>query len=175
MHDEHKRLGTLFMRLPAELRIDIYERIFNASLDGSLLPDPLDPRPIKKAMLCILHINRTIRNKSRNVCTRLAKRHIQALEASIEAENITRIEIINISISPPPAANSLHVRPYWVRFEHLAGLAEKISYDANRLVALHGLLQVLHVPHRSRLHLPWLDVLRRLHLLLRDSRSQTEP
>lgn len=175
MHEEHKLLGSLFMRLPFELRIDIYERIVNASLDNSLLPNPLDPMPMQKAMLRTLHINRAVCNESHGICTKLAKRHIQALETSIEAENISRVEIINISLSLPPAANSPRFQPYWLRYKRLAGLAEQISYDANKLVALHGLLRVLHVPHRSRLHLPWLDVLRRLHLLLRDSRSQTEP
>jgi hypothetical protein len=62
MHDEHEHLSSHFMRLPTELRIDFYERIFNASRDNSLLPNPLDPRVMQKAMLPTLHINRAIRN-----------------------------------------------------------------------------------------------------------------
>lgn len=170
-HDD-KNFDSLFMRLPIELRLDIYERVFNASLDNIILPDPLDPRLMQKAMLCNLHIDRTIRNESHDICTKLAKRHIQALDASIDAENIARVEIINISVSPPPVATSPLYQPYWVRFERLAGVAEKLSYDANKLVALHGLLRVLHVPHDGRLHVPWLSMLRRLHLLFRDRRKK---
>jgi hypothetical protein len=175
MHDEHKHLDSLFMRLPTELRLDIYERVFNTSLDDSLLSDLLDPKPMQKAILQTLHINRAIRSESRDICIKLAKRHIQALEASIEAEDIARIEILNISISPPPAATSPRFQPYWARFQRLAGLAERISYDANKLIALYGLLRILRVPHGGQLYLPWLDVLRRLHLLFRGTRQKLDP
>lgn len=168
MNNEDNNLGSLFMRIPIELRIDIYEHIFNASLDSNLLPNPLDPKLMQKAMLRTLHINRIIRSESQDICTKLAKRNIEALEASIEAEDITRIEIINISVSPHPGANSPHFQPYWARFERLAGLAGKISCDANKLIALYGLLRILRVPRGGRLHMPWLDVLRRCHLLFRD-------
>lgn len=172
MNHEDKHLNSLFMRLPIELRLDIYERVFNASRDNSLLPDHLDPRVMQKAMLSTLHTNRTIRNESHDLCTKLAKRHIQALEASIDAENIARVEIINVSVSPPPVATSPLYQPYWVRFERLAGVAEKLSYDANKLVALHGLLRVLHISHDGRLHIPWLGMVRRLHLFFRDRRQK---
>jgi hypothetical protein len=166
MDDGGKDLGSLFMRLPTELRIDIYERILNASLDNSLLSSSLDHRPMQKAMLRILHINRNIRNESQDIFTKLAKRHIETLEADIGAENITCMNIINISISPLPAATSPRFQPYWARFERLAGIADKISYDANKLMALYGLLRILHVPLGGRLNVPWLDMLRRLHFLL---------
>lgn len=97
MHDEGRDLGSLFMKLPAEIRIDIYERVFNASLENSLLPSPLASSPMQKAMLRTLHINRAIRNESQETCTKLAKHHIEALEAGIEAENVTSLEIYDIS------------------------------------------------------------------------------
>lgn len=169
MHDEGRDLGSLFMKLPAEIRIDIYERVFNASLENSLLPSPLASSPMQKAMLRTLHINRAIRNESQETCTKLAKHHIEALEAGIEAENVTSLEIYDISIVPPPAATSPRSQPYWARFERLQGLAEGISYDANELMALYGLLQILHVPHGGRINVPWLEVLRRIHLLFQDN------
>lgn len=175
MHDGGKDLGSLFMRLPTELRIDIYERSFNASLDNSLLSSPLDAMPMQKAMLRTLHINQSIRNESQDICTKLAKRHIEALEAGIEAETATRMNILYFSISPPPAATSPRFQPYWARFERLAGIANKISYDANKLMALYGLLRILHVPHGGRPNVPWLDELRRLHLLFRDKGQRFDP
>jgi len=36
-------------------------------------------------------------------------------------------------------------------------------------MALYGLLQILHVPHSGRINVPWLEVLRRLHLLFQDN------
>ncbi|GAB7330333.1 hypothetical protein MBLNU13_g01968t2 [Cladosporium sp. NU13] len=130
---------------------------------------------MQKLTLRILHINQIIRNESQDICTKLAKRHIEALEAGIEAEHITRMEIINISVSPPPAATSPRYQPYWVRFGHLAGLAEKISYNADKLMAFYELLRILHVPHDGRLNIPWLDVLRRLHLLFRNNEQRSGP
>ncbi|GAB7330332.1 hypothetical protein MBLNU13_g01968t1 [Cladosporium sp. NU13] len=44
---------------------------------------------MQKLTLRILHINQIIRNESQDICTKLAKRHIEALEAGIEAEHIT--------------------------------------------------------------------------------------
>jgi len=112
MPDEGRDLGSLFMELPPEIRIDIYERVFNASLENSLLPSPLESSPMQKAMLRTLHINRAIRNESQETCTKLAKHHIEALEAGIEAENVTSLEIYDISIVPPPAATSPRSQPY---------------------------------------------------------------
>lgn len=154
MPDEGNDLGSLFMRHPTELRIDIYERIFDASLKNSLLPSPLESSPMQKAMLRTLHINRTVRNESQDTYTKLAKHHIEVLEAGIEAENVTSLEIHDISIVPPPAATSPRSQPYWARFERLKGLAEEISYDANKLMAFYGLLQILHVPHGGRINVP---------------------
>jgi hypothetical protein len=169
MPDEGNDLGSLFMRLPTEIRINIYERVFNATLENSLLPSSLESSPMQKAMLRTLHINRTIRNESQDAYTKLAKHHIEALEAGIEAENVTCMEISDIGIVLPPAATSPHSQSYWKRFERLEGLAEEISYDANKLMALYGLLRALHVPHGGRINTPNLEVLRRLHLLFQDN------
>jgi hypothetical protein len=42
MNTNNDHQDNLFMKLPAELRIDIYERIFNASLNNISEKDPLD-------------------------------------------------------------------------------------------------------------------------------------
>jgi hypothetical protein len=86
MSDEGKDLDSLFMRLPTELRIDIYERVFNAGLDNSLLSSPLKSSPMQKAMLRILHINQTIRNESQDTCTKLAKHHIEGTQPSFPSD-----------------------------------------------------------------------------------------
>jgi hypothetical protein len=155
------------MKLPIELRIDVYERVFNASLDDDLLPDPLKHVLMRKAMLCILNIDRTIRNESQEVCIGLATRHLKALEASIIADKITHNEAFRIGMFSPPVIDSPHFRQYWERYKGFAGLAEKISYDANKVIALYELLRILNVAYDSRLHVPWLNVLRHLHLAYR--------
>jgi hypothetical protein len=172
MHEEHKHLGSVFMRLPFELRIDIYERIFNASLDNSLLPDPLDPRTMRRAMLRTLHINRAIRNESHDICTKLVKRHIKAPGARIMGDNTTRYEITRICIFSPPATNSPHFQPYRGLVERLASPIEMISCDANKVIALCGFLRALKTPHGGKLGVPLLYTLRvcsRLHLLYHDA------
>ena len=60
IHKEDSDLGNLLTRLPIELHIDVYERVFNASFDSSLMPHPLKPACIQREMLCTLHIDRTI-------------------------------------------------------------------------------------------------------------------
>lgn len=96
MQDEESNLGTLLVRLPAELRIDIYERVFNASIDDRLLPERYKRYYVQRRMLRTLHINRAIRNDSEEICTKLAKRHLEALEASIPADTIARDELYDI-------------------------------------------------------------------------------
>lgn len=89
MHDEDRDLGSLFMKLPTKLRIDIFECVFNAGPDTSLLPSLLEFSPMQKATLSLSHIDWTIRNESQDTCTKLAKHNIEAPEAGIQAENVT--------------------------------------------------------------------------------------
>jgi hypothetical protein len=125
---------NLFMKLPAELRIDIYERVFNASLDKISEEDPLDLSLMHKVMLSTLHIDRTIRYESRDICVDLAKRHIKSLESSLAIDNTARVNMPDLSeFAPSSMLESL------LFYQRLARLGETMSHKANKADALYGL------------------------------------
>jgi len=178
MQNSASNLGTLFVSLPAELRIDIYERVFNASLDNSLLPNSFDRRPMQKAMLRTLHINRAIRNDSKKICTSLAKRHLEALEAGILADETTYSELVAICrlrFYPPLVNHGWDSQSFEDRVRRISDLTLKISDDAKKVAALSELLPILETPRRGRLYVSWLNMRRRLRILVRDAKQKIDP
>jgi hypothetical protein len=101
MDTNNDHQDNIFMKLPAELRINTYERVFNASLDNISEKDPLDLSHAKKAMLRTLHIDRTIRYESRDICIELANRHIKSLEARLAVDNTARVNMPDLSEFAP--------------------------------------------------------------------------
>jgi hypothetical protein len=189
MQNSDSNLGTLFMSLPAELRIDIYERVFNASLkhlDNSLPPGRQTWRNIRltqKATLRTLHINRAIRNDSKEICTSLAKRHLEAPQAGILGDETTYSELIAIC---------RRLQCNWVLVNHghghgrdsqscedrmrrISDLAVKISDDTIKVMVLSELLPILETPRRGRLFVSWLNMRRRLRVLMRDAKQKLGP
>jgi hypothetical protein len=154
---------NLFMRLPAELRIDIYERVFNASLDNISEKDPLNLSLIHKAILRPLHISRAIRYESLDICIDLANHHIRALEFSLAVENTARVNMPDLSEFAPSflAGSMLESRPF---YQCLARLGETMSLKANKADALYGFLKKMKVPRGSR---AYVQRFKRLHLIYR--------
>lgn len=172
MPKSNNNLESLFMNLPAEFRIDIYERVFNSTLDNDLLQDPLDPRLMQKAMLSTLHINQTIRSKSRPICIQLANRHIKALETLIVVNNAARLNMPNLSTFAPLRIEDPHTLSAWDSFVYLADLADKIAYDANKVNALYGFLRIMGAPREGRVYV---QRSRRLHLIYRNAKREFNP
>lgn len=167
MHDEEKNLGTLLISLPAELRIDIYERVFNASLDDRLLPERFKSLYIQRRMLRTLHINRAIRNDSKMICAKLAKRHLEALEISIPADTITRDGLYALCVLQ---WRDQAFEDRMVRFSDLNH--EKIPGDTEKAKVLAGLLRILKTPGRGRFYVSWLNVRRRLQVFSRGTKQK---
>jgi hypothetical protein len=163
MDTNNDHQDNIFMKLPAELRIDIYERVFNASLDNISEKDPLDLSHMRKAMLRTLHIDRTICYESINICIDLANRHIRALEARLTVDNLARVNMPDLSEFAPSvlAGSMLESRPFYQR---LARLGESMSHKANEADALYGFLKKMKVPRGSRAHV---QRFKRLHLIYR--------
>jgi hypothetical protein len=140
MNTNNDHQDNLFMKLPAELRIDIYERIFNASLNNISEKDPLDLSLMHKAMLRTLHISRAIRYESRDICIDLANHHIKVLEFSLAVDNAARVSMPDLSEFAPSflAGSMFESRPFYQR---LAQLGETMSHKANKADALYGFLK----------------------------------
>jgi hypothetical protein len=154
---------NLFMKLPAELRIDIYERVFNASLDNISEKDPLNLSLMHKAMLRPLHIDRTIRYESLDICIDLANHHIKALESSLAVDHAARVSMPDLSEFAPSflAGGMIESRPFYQR---LARLGETMSLKANKADALYGFLKKMKVPRGSR---AYVQKFKRLHIIYR--------
>jgi hypothetical protein len=163
MDTNNDHQDNLFMKLPAELRIDVYERVFNASLDNISEKDPLDLSPMHKAMLRLLHIDRTIRYESRDICIDLANHHIKALELSLAVDNSARVNMPDLSEFAPSflAGSMFESRPFYQR---LARLGETMSLNANKADALYGYLKKMKVPRGSR---AYVRRFKRLYLIYR--------
>lgn len=184
MQNSDSNLEALFMSLPAELRIDIYERVFNASLkhlDKSLPPGHQTWQNIRltqKATLRTLHINRTIRNDSKEICTSLAKRHLEALEAGILANETTISELMAICrlrFHPPLVNNGWDSQLFEDRVRRISDLTLEISDDTKKVTVLSELLPILETPRRGRLYVSWLNMRRRLRVLMRDAKQKLGP
>jgi hypothetical protein len=166
------------MSLPAELRIDIHERVFNASFDNSLPPNLLDRRPMQKAMLHTLHISHAIRNDSKEICTSFAKRHLEALQAGILADETTISELMAICrlrFHPPLVNHGWDSQLFEDRVRRISDLTLKISDDTRKVTVLSELLPILETPRRGRLYVSWLDMRRRLRVLMRDAKQKLGP
>jgi hypothetical protein len=116
-----------------------------------------------KAMLRTLHIDRTIRCESRDICIDLAKRHIRALEARLVVDNTARVNMPDLSEFAPSflAGSMLESRPFYQR---LARLGETTSRNANKAEALYGCLKKMKIPRESR---AYVQRFKRLHLVYR--------
>jgi hypothetical protein len=163
MDTNNDHQDNIFMKLPAELRINTYERVFNASLDNISEKDPLDLSHAKKAMLRTLHIDRNIRYESRDICIELANRHIKSLEARLAVDNTARVNMPDLSEFAPSFLEGamLESRPFYQR---LAQLGETMSHNANKADALYAFLKKMKVSRGSR---AYVQRFKRLHLIYR--------
>lgn len=144
------------MSLPAELRIVIYHHVFNASLDNTSQPDPLDHTLMHKGILSLLHINQTTRKETHTICIDLANRHIKALEASIRIDHSALRNTPELDIFAPRVKSQ-----YEDFLKHMARDADKLSRDANRADALYDFLEAMGVPCRGR---AYVQTLTHIHL-----------
>lgn len=135
------------MELPTELRIDIYHRVFNASLDNTSQPDPLDHTIMHKGMLSLLHINQETRKESLEICIDLANRHIKALGAQVMTDHHALRNTPELDIFAPRMPQNGQYQDF---LKHLARDANKLSRDANRADALYEFLEMLNIPCRGR-------------------------
>lgn len=130
-----------FMRLPAELRIDIYERVFEASLTTLSKKDPQKRAAMQHDMLCTLQINRTTRQESKEICMKLANRRIDELEAKLKTENAVLTEY------PKVNAKILSYREF---VQGLMELHASLSLDSNKADSLYGFLKMMRAPREGR-------------------------
>lgn len=132
---------SLLMRLPAELRIDIYEHVFEASLSTLSGKDSLKRADMQHEMLCTLHINRTTREESKEVCIKLANGRIDELEAKLRANHVT--------ISEFPKVNA-KIMSYREFVQGLMELYDSVSLDSNKADSLYGFLKMMRAPREGR-------------------------
>lgn len=154
---DNVRSHAHLMSLPVELRIEIYHHVFNASLDNTSQPDPLDHTLMHKGMLSLLHINQTIRKETHAICIDLANRHIKVLEASIRIDHSALRNTPELDIFAPRLKSQ-----YEDFLKHMARDADELSRDANRADALYGFLEMLKVPCRGR---AYVQTLTHIHLM----------
>lgn len=138
------------MRLPVELRLDIYERVFNASLDRIKKTEPRGHVAVRQDMLRTLHINKNIREESKENAIKLANHHIDGLEVNIRTNEAACHELPKLAEFGPAMQVGWKLMDY-VRFaEHLGALQGTMALDANKADALYVFLKMMRVPREGR-------------------------
>jgi hypothetical protein len=98
--------SNIIMKLPAEIRIDICERVINAGIKliSESKQEPSDYSLAHHAMLVPLRTDCVTRKESLEACITLANSHIAALEAKHQTDHADFANIMCLSIFAPLSA-----------------------------------------------------------------------